>query len=266
MYFADTLPHKIEPDYTKNAGRPNSSYVRNVENNSSVKFEINSKNACAKVAIQLLHAFYEKNVEYKNLSYKDLKYSNEFLNLCKIIQKDARVLNIYDIIHVLRMLSSLNVPTNTLLMQTLLQLIRVSVNDLSVGQIMVTHYILCNVEECPLSTSLKNALCKVFRVQAEFELCSESNNLLKAFKFADIINDAKTKQFIIGILLKSNRAIDNGSILDIIYTLYTLPKLDIDSKSMLYRAKKKIIENATSLEVGQIHLLLYYVSMKFTRS
>ena len=132
--------------------------------------EENVKNMDAKTAVRTINILYQKFNRNKRLDQMDFTNSKGFENICKVILKDVRSLSRYDTINILRCLLFFNVSANSLLIQTLLQMIRVFLNDFTVGQIMILYSMLYNMEKSFLSESLLRALPYALEEQAQIEL------------------------------------------------------------------------------------------------
>lgn len=81
-----------------------------------------------------------------------------FQILCEKLQKQVRIMSLSDTIQVLKLLNFLKVPASTMIMQSLLQSIRNSINDLDIHQIHVLLIILRTMEQTVLSSALQIAL------------------------------------------------------------------------------------------------------------
>lgn len=235
----------------------------NIGNIEDIQKNYNSMNV--KDAIKTIDILYRK-VKKENLYYTNLTNSKEFNQICKVICKNIRSLNIYDTINILQNLLFLNVPSDTVIIQTLLQLIRTSLNDLTVGQIMILYNMLYKVEATPLIKVLLPALSHVFNERAQIELNSNSINLFQALQFCFVINNSKIKRHIISILVKSKQKINLNNIIDIFNAIYTLPKLCLSSKQLLFYIQNIIITYNRSLNFNKINYLLNCISKKFMNS
>ncbi|XP_029052535.1 uncharacterized protein LOC114880564 [Osmia bicornis bicornis] len=222
----------------------------------------NDKNMDVKEAIKVLDILKNTFNNDKELSCINIKDSEEFVHVCKVIHKNVRSLHMYDMIRILRILLFFNVSPKSVLIQTLLQLISASLNNLSIREIIILYNTLNRLEKLPLIKSLLIALPHVFKQRALLELDEESNNLFKALKFSFAINDLKTKLYIINILHKSKKNIALEDIVDIFYALYTLPEMNSASMNLLFKIKYKIRINCQSFTFNEIQLLLNYISTK----
>lgn len=240
----------------------NNNNIGNIED-----IQRNYNNMNIKDAIKTVDILYQKIKKNKeNLYYTNLTTSKEFEQICKVICKNVRSLSIYDTINILRNLLFLNVPSNTVIIQTLLQLIRISLNDLTVGQIMILYNMLYKVETTPLIKVLLPALSHVFNEQAQIELNSNSINLLQALQFCFVVNNSKIKRHIISILVESKQKINLDYIIDIFNAIYTLPKLCLSSKQLLLCVQNIIITYCRRLNFNEINYLLNCISKKFMNS
>ncbi|KAK9293964.1 hypothetical protein QLX08_011260 [Tetragonisca angustula] len=221
------------------------------------------KNINAKVAVKAVNTLYENFQKSKKLDPKIVTNSEAFENICKVILKDIKSLSRYDTINILQVLLFFNVPTDSLLIQTLFQMIRVSLNNLTVGQIMILYNMLYKIEKTsPLSESLLRALRHVFKQQAEIELNSDSTNLLQVLKFCSMINDFKVKRQILMILCNNHEKINLNNVITIFDAIYSLPKLYSFSKQLLVYIQNMILTNYRVLNFDKIEYLLRCISKK----
>lgn len=257
IYFADVPVAKNLPK--DNEILDTESIMRNIEQDY--------KNINAKVAIKTVNTLYENFKKCKKLDPKIVTNSEAFENICKVILKDIKSLSRYDTINILRVLLFFNVPTDSLLIQTLFQMIRVSLNNLTIGQIMILHNMLYKIEKTsPLSESLLHALPHVFKQQAEIELNSDSTNLLQVLQFCSMINDFKVKRQILMILCNNHKKINLGNVITIFDAIYSLPKLYPFSKQLLVYIQNMILTNYRTLNFNKIEYLLRCISKKVLNS
>ncbi|KAK1118323.1 hypothetical protein K0M31_015028 [Melipona bicolor] len=225
------------------------------------------KNINAKVAVNAVNTLYENFKKSKKLDPKIVTNSEAFENICKVILKDIKSLSRYDTINILRVLLFFNVPTDSLLIQALFQMIRVSLNNLTVGQIMILYNMLYEIEKIsPLSESLLHALPHVFKQQAEIELNSDSTNLLQVLQFCSIINDFRVKRQILMILCNNHEKINLNNVITIFDAIYSLPKLYSFSKQLLVYIQNMILSNYRMLNFDKIEYLLRRISKKVLNS
>ncbi|CAK9822681.1 hypothetical protein ANTRET_LOCUS1163, partial [Anthophora retusa] len=207
-----------------------------------------------------VHIVYKLDNMFKKqrLDYTQLKESEEMTYLFEVILKRSRFLHIYDIIHILQILVKWHVPHYTTLVQTLLQLISASVNDLSIGQTILVHNILRDMKQCQLTNSLNIALRQVFKQQAKIELNSESSNLLTALKFARSINDRSTIYHIVDILTLKPNQLPISNVILIYALLLNMPETTAINK-LLFQLRHIIKTNFMDLSLYEITFILNYI-------
>ncbi|XP_063831171.1 uncharacterized protein LOC135080464 isoform X1 [Ostrinia nubilalis] len=103
-----------------------------------------------------------------------------FSVLCQNFKKHARALEINEAIEATKVLSYLKVPVDSLILQTMLQLIRYNINFINVRQIMFLDFLL-NRYDCKnhLVDALKLALPLAFQIRLPLELDNEDLPLLR---------------------------------------------------------------------------------------
>lgn len=204
-----------------------------------------------------VYIVYKLNNMFKKqrLHYTELKELKEMTHLFEIIQKNVRSLHMHDIIHILQISVNWHFPHHTTLVQTLLQLIRASVNDLSMGQTILVHKILHKINQCKLTNSLDIALRQVFKQQAKIELNSENSNLSKALKFAISINDKSTICHIINILALKSKNLQISSVIPVYAILHNMPETP-GTNQLLFHLRHIIKENVTDLTLNEITFIL----------
>ncbi|XP_071868463.1 uncharacterized protein [Bombus fervidus] len=243
--------------------------VKNVMTNEILDYENtmkyieeNSKNMDAKTAVRTIDILYRKFNGNKKLDQMGFTNSKGFENICKVILRDVRSLSRYDTINILQCLLFFNVSANSVLIQTLLQMIRVSLNHFTVGQIMILYSMLCNMEKSFLSTSLLHALACTFKQQALIELNSDSTNLFQALNFCSIIKSSTVKRHILQILQGNKNRINLDNVMSVFNAIYSLPMLCTPSTQLLHYVQYMILINCNRLNFNEIEHLLHCISKK----
>ncbi|XP_050590035.1 uncharacterized protein LOC126921969 [Bombus affinis] len=234
--------------------------------NTMEYIEENVKNMDAKTAVRTINILYQKFNRNKRLDQMDFTNSKGFENICKVILKDVRSLSRYDTINILRCLLFFNVSANSLLIQTLLQMIRVFLNDFTVGQIMILYSMLYNMEKSFLSESLLRALPYALEEQAQIELNSDSTNLFQVLKFCSMINNLPIKRHILQILQKNTNRINLDNVIPVFNAIYSLPKLCPSSTRLLHYVQYMILNNCNRFNFNEIQHLLHCISEKVLNS
>lgn len=100
--------------------------------------------------------------------------------LCQNFKKYARDLDVNETIEAIKVLSFLRVPADTVIVQTLLQMLRCNINLLNLRHIMFLDYILGKYEKSNhLVDALKLALPLAFQIHLPLELDNQDLPLLK---------------------------------------------------------------------------------------
>ncbi|XP_032521386.2 uncharacterized protein LOC116773106 [Danaus plexippus] len=103
-----------------------------------------------------------------------------FSILCQNFKKHARALEVGETIEALKVLSYLKVPADSMIVQTMLQLIRCNINLLNTQQIMFLDFLLSQMEgKNHLVDALKLALPLAFQIHLPNEIDSKDLPLLK---------------------------------------------------------------------------------------
>ncbi|XP_076659555.1 uncharacterized protein LOC143362927 isoform X2 [Halictus rubicundus] len=196
----------------------------------------------------------------EKINYDHIKNSTKFLQICTMIQKNAKRLNAYDIIKVLRFLFSLNTPSDTVLIATLLQLLKCYINYLTTSQIIQSYYMLQTQNETELIKALLKALKVVFNNQIQVELDTTNiSTAICALKFAHKIKDENSITHIINVLCRTKGNINMYDAISIFYALSCMPKLHRSHERLLTKVKNVIIYNHKSLEYSTIQFLLHRI-------
>lgn len=192
---------------------------------------------------------------------KYIKGSNDIVKICNKIERDIRYLNSYDIIRSLRILISLNVSFNTKLNQRLLQLLRVSINDLTIVQLSTLYSLLHKAEKVPLVKALLSALPHAFRNRVHYEI--DNKNIFDALIFARNIEDIQTLQYILNILCTNLRTVQLKHMVSIFHALYILPHLFNSHLNLLSKVTDTLIVGQAQLLMKEVSFLLALISNKF---
>lgn len=88
-----------------------------------------------------------------------------FVRLCEVLNRNIRLLKISHVIESLKVLIYFGTPSDTILIQSLLQMIKTNINEMSLHDIMFTSFLLNNMRTTPLGDALLIALPMVFETQ-----------------------------------------------------------------------------------------------------
>ncbi|XP_015178282.1 PREDICTED: uncharacterized protein LOC107067359 isoform X2 [Polistes dominula] len=88
----------------------------------------------------------------------ELREYKGFKMLCNRMQEQIRQMTLADVIKSLKFLNYLNVPSNTMIMQSLLHIIKLNLNQLDINQMHLLTVIFKTMKPTPLSSALQLAL------------------------------------------------------------------------------------------------------------
>lgn len=115
-----------------------------------------------------------------NIESEKLIKDPAFGVLCQNFNKHARALEVGEIIEAIKVLSYLKVPVDSLLIQTLLQMIRGNINLLNIQQIIFLDFLLSQFDgKNHLVDALKLAMPLAFQIHLPLELDSQDLPLLR---------------------------------------------------------------------------------------
>ncbi|XP_012226400.1 FAST kinase domain-containing protein 2, mitochondrial-like [Linepithema humile] len=165
-----------------------------------------STNMTVREAVSTMSALYDiSKYTYKDIHMKHtekVETHTGFINLCDVLNRNIRDMKRHDIIEILKILSFLNIPSNSVLIQSLLQMIRANINEMSLYEIIFTVFLLKKMDSTPLRDALLIALPLVFETHFFTKLQSDDVTILNwSIRF---INEFNIKnQEVYNILFKS---------------------------------------------------------------
>ncbi|XP_046593812.1 uncharacterized protein LOC107224312 [Neodiprion lecontei] len=109
----------------------------------------------------------------------------EFLELCKVLLNDINSLDGNEAVYILKTLTYLGVSNTSLISQSLLQVIRQSLNNLSFRRLLELEYQLEHFKSSPLSDALKIAVPALCEIQLQNNMLDKENigKLMSALVF-----------------------------------------------------------------------------------
>ncbi|CAH0690411.1 unnamed protein product [Spodoptera exigua] len=142
--------------------------------------------------------------------------------LCQNFKKHARALDVSEAIEATKVLSYLKVPADSIVVQTMLQIIRCYINMINVRQIMFLDYLLTKFDRSNhLVDALKLALPLAFQIHLPHEIDTKDLLLLKdmlAFSCTHDLPDRYIDEIVTGLLLH-DQTIDAHVAKSIIWSL-----------------------------------------------
>ncbi|KAJ8723617.1 hypothetical protein PYW07_007597 [Mythimna separata] len=131
--------------------------------------------------------------------------SPTFETLCQKFKRHARALDVNQALEATKILSFLKVPTDSTVVQTMLQLLRCYINMMNVRQIMFLDFLLSKFDhKNHLVDALKLALPLAFQIRLPLELDSKDMPLLKdmlAYSCLHNLPDRYIDDIVTGLLL-----------------------------------------------------------------
>ncbi|XP_063991543.1 uncharacterized protein LOC135169990 [Diachasmimorpha longicaudata] len=110
--------------------------------------------------------------------------NEEFVTLCDVLKKHIRQLSAKQAIEALKCLIYFNVSSTTVIIQMLLQMVRTSINQLTLDEITFLSFLLRKCQKTPLVEALTIALPIVFETQVSTQLNPDNlDSLVRVFQY-----------------------------------------------------------------------------------
>lgn len=178
-----------------------------------------------------------------------------FIRLCEVLNRDVRFMKINDIIGSLKALTYFKIPSNILLTQSLLQVVRVTLNQLSLRNIIFITFLLKKMDSTPLRDALLIALPIVFETQFSTKFDTDDGVLLiwsLRFITEHNILNAEIQDIILKTLLKYKDHVDIQTAKSIFYSLSCISDPPPMTFEVLFDIQKILISRAKELNVQEI--------------
>ncbi|XP_026829702.1 FAST kinase domain-containing protein 2, mitochondrial [Ooceraea biroi] len=199
----------------------------------------------------------------KNDRIKDIegitKHSG-FIRLCEVLNRHIRVMNTSEIIECLKIFTYIKVSNDSILIQSLLQMIRTTVNDISLRDIIFIVFLLKKMDSTPLRDALLIALPLVFEIQLPTKLDSDDVSMLTSslqFISQRNINNSEVQNIILTSLREHRNELNAKMALSILHSLCSMSDLSPIAIEVLYNVQKVLTSNAKELHVRQIIQILH---------
>ncbi|CAD6232088.1 GSCOCG00001739001-RA-CDS [Cotesia congregata] len=240
---------------------------------SSQVFEMvnNSKSISGHEAVNALKALCRIDKENKGC-IESIKKKKEFIALCEVIKKNLRGLSEGNVIDALKVLLHFDVPVTSIIVESLLQMIRQSLNSLTLEQMSFLHYLLTRVKvKTPLVETLKLALPIVFEVQIKTKLDTENiDAMVNALKFLYLLSGNNNNEAINYVMNSLKERSDfklkhPDHAVDILITLYNIK----DSKKYSEFSEKLqqiIIQNVDDIDLSRLEFIIRKMALKIKYS
>lgn len=217
----------------------------------------NYTNMSLRDAVNTLSALFNAAKRVENLDHIESHIG--FVNLCEIINRGIRYLKINDVIECLKILVYFRTQGNTLLIQSLLQMIRVNVNEMSIRDIIFLSFLLRKMESTPLRDALLIAMGAVFEVQlpTKFET-DDIFFLMGSLRFMNNYNiqNQDINNMILKSLWKHKHTWDIQTAKSIFYSLCMMPQLSQLGYEILPNVQNVLISKVNELSVMDVTKIL----------
>lgn len=175
------------------------------------------------------------------------------------------MIEVYDTVDALKVITYMGAPSNSTIVQVLLQLIRHNVNDLSLQQIIFLDFLLSHHESVPLVEALRLALPMVFEIQ--FPIKVDRDNLTQLVECFQYVSKKDVSERCIEAhvkyLLRYKEDMDAKSTMSIIWSICEM-KADEFFEPLLTKAINSLILNIDSLSYSEIETTLSKLLKKYT--
>ncbi|CAG4956873.1 unnamed protein product [Colias eurytheme] len=178
-----------------------------------------------------------------------------FSLLCQNFKKHVRSLEVGETIEALKVLSYLRVPVDSLIVQTLLQLVRYNINMLNIRQIMFLDFLLSRFDtKNHLVDALKLALPLAFQIHLPLELDHDDLPLLRdmlMYACSHDLPDRCINNIVTGLLLH-DQAIDAQIARSIIWSL-----CDVNCTEKAFPTRVQLLHICCDILTKRINNLSY---------
>lgn len=215
----------------------------------------------------LFHLFKDTKDCGKDYLWKVTRHIG-FISLCDVLNRNVRVMNNNEVIEALKILTYFNFVGDSILIQSLLQMIRVNINEMSLQDIMFTVYLLKKMDSTPLRDALLIALPLVLEINLSTKIQSDDINMLnRLMRFViDNIKNQEAHNILFKLLLKNKNnmtvKIAWSTFLSLCKTSY-LPPIAFD---VLNNVQWILITNAKGLGVPKIINILENLEFVVTKN
>ncbi|CAH0550529.1 unnamed protein product [Brassicogethes aeneus] len=220
----------------------------------------------SKHSMQALRTIFELQKNERNgVSMKSVLKHPNFVKLCKKLKSHSGHIELNETIEALKVLTFLGAPSDSIINQILLQLIRQNINFLSLNHIMFLDFLLGQYKSTPLVDALKIALPMVFEINLPIKM--ERNNLTQLTECLYYASRTKLNknsvQLIVDSLCRYNDTYDPKNAKSIIWSITDLPEDDL-FKPLLEKAINSLSVDLERISYGEIDSTLSRMILKYS--
>ncbi|XP_039315071.1 uncharacterized protein LOC105198482 isoform X1 [Solenopsis invicta] len=200
---------------------------------------------------------------------QNIKQHIGFIRLWEVLNRNVRLMKTNEIISSLRMLTYFKIPTNCVLTQSLLQMIRANVNEISLQDIINIIVLLKKMDSTPLRDALLIALPVVFETQLPTKL--DSDNIFMLAQSLRLIsenniNNPEVQNTILKSLQKFENTLNVQTAWSIFCSLCVASYLSPIAFELLFNIQKVLINDAKQLSIPDIIRALHKLVLVTARN
>lgn len=224
----------------------------------------NYTNMTVRDVVETLSTLFKASKGVKNL--QSIRKHIGFKRLCEVLNKDIRIMNTSDIIESLKVFTYFEVSGDNYLVQSLLQMIRINLHEISLRDIIFIVFLLRKMETSSLRDALLIALPMAFEIHLPTKLDTDDTLLLtwslrfisennKDFKSYPIIQNMIFNSLLKNMKYENN--LDVQAARSIFHSLcYCESRLSPIACEVLSKIQKILTVNAKQLNVQDIMRVL----------
>jgi hypothetical protein len=196
-------------------------------------------------SLKILQTFYKEN----GMLLSDLKKDKYFLKIASVVNHQFMRLDVIQTINLIKILNLMEVPGSSVVMQSLLQSIRLSINQLNLQEIYFLTLLLKKMEVTHLGQAIKLALVEVFKAQVQLQLDTEKiHDLVSALIYAtSYVNDETILEFLIDAIEDNKSPIDLNSAVMILLRLINLKTIPSNFSKIFNKMSNIVIDKTVTL-------------------
>ena len=198
----------------------------------------------------------------KSLVQINDKNHEGFAQLCNELKKRIRTLDVSEAVVALGALTKLNVPTQTVIYESLLQIIRSNINSLTIDDVISLQIDLKNAEKTPLVEAIKIALPIIFEIQLRRIDKDNINLLAMCLVFATKlkIKNEESIRFILDTIMKYKHEIPVTGAKFIFSSLRFIPEIALEYNNLIHRVENVLLDEVSSLNYTDAITILHSIA------
>lgn len=223
--------------------------------------------------INTMFVLIKESSRYTEEELQNIKQHIGFLRMWEVLNRNVRFMKMNEIINSLKILTIFKIPATCILTQSLLQIIRTKVNNISLENIMQITTLVKKMDSTPLSDALMIALPIVFEAQLPTKLNSDDINMLThSFRFINEINlnNLEIQNMILKLLQKFENNLNVQTAWSIFCNLCITSYLPPMAFELLFNVHKILISDVKQLKIPKImtalRRLVFVTSRKYVSS